>query len=129
MVAEHFQGSNEDADSFNLGTAAAGVTAANLALNGAGASAVVTPDNYTQRIAQLILTNVTASALVATVQITNGTVTYTLATLNVGANASETLDEYHFRLLAPSGFNFQVVSTVAASLNANARARFTKGGS
>ncbi len=126
-MSDHFESSNEDADSISLSATGVGTTAAPLLLNGTG-SALVTPDNYVLRLVALNLVNKTTSAITATVQIVQGSGTpITVWEVPLAASSSAEFDREHFRLVCPPGYTFQVLSSAAASLDVQARARLTKG--
>jgi len=131
-VGSSFQDDVHDADYVSLSTnTAAGASAEDLTVNGASGNGPTCPDNYDLKLDWLILNNVTSSVITATVQIYNGTTTIVLGVFTLGANTGNTatlvLTNSMFKLVAPPGYKFQVLSSASASLNAYAYARLTPG--
>lgn len=96
----------------------AGTVAADIQFE--GTLSCTCPDNYTMLSQVASLCNKTASAITVTIQITNGTITIPLVEVVLAANSAAGGNELvspsdNFRLVAPPGFKFQVVSSAATS--------------
>lgn len=116
-----------DPDEFEQNYSTAGTAAASLIGPSGSAAPLATPNNYVQKLTQLNLYNAATAAIKATIQMTNGTITVVLLEVSIAASSSVIFDVTRFKLVAPPGYYFQALSSAAASLDVQARARFVRG--
>jgi hypothetical protein len=106
------------ADLVAFSVSAVGAAAADIQYRGVGGPLVcVCPDNYTLLAQQVSLVNVSAGAILATIQIVSGATTVVLLEVELGANSSTFISASSVRLIAPPTFKFQALSSAGASLD------------
>lgn len=109
--------------------AAIGTSVTDLTVDNVGGTGPSCPNNYCLKIDYAIITNIAGSAINATIQRTNGTLTEEVAIIALAANTTLVLSGERFKFIAYPTWKFQVLSSAATSLIFRGLARLTKGAS